>query len=142
MLIAGYIALNFLQPGIFFTDLSEYSPMFWASVLVGIPALMNMRVNKGEILYHWIFLLVLCFVLAQIVSVYYGGLKSMLDELLYWYIYPVFIFLIAFSIDSVDHFRKATWGLVLGGGFVVLYGIYAVYYDLPSLVEGRAGAYG
>lgn len=142
MLILGYIALNFFQPGIFFKDLSGYSPMFWASVVVGLPALINKRINKVVILCHWISLLVLCFVLAQILSVYYGGLQAILDEFLYWYIYSVFVFLIAFSIDSFDHLRKAVWGLVLGGGFVVLYGIYAVHYDLPSLVSGRAGAYG
>ena len=55
MLIAGYIALTFFQPGIVFNDLSEYNPMFWVSILVGISALMNQRVDKGFILHHRIF---------------------------------------------------------------------------------------
>ncbi len=148
MLVSLYVALNFIQPGLLIQALSNVKPMFIASALVAVPAFTNSQVDRRSILKHPISLCLIGFILAQVLSVYYSGVRQMIDEFSFWYIYPIFVFLIAFSIHSVDQFRKAIWGLILGSGFVIGYGIYALYHHFTIVLFGiervmdKAGAYG
>jgi oligosaccharide repeat unit polymerase len=100
------------------------------------------------VLKHPISLFLIAFILTQALSVYYGGIGAMVDEISFWYIYPVFVLVIALSINTTDQLRKALWGTIIGAGFVVAYGIYALYnhftYELFGVerVMDKAMAYG
>ena len=37
------------------------------------------------------FIYLVIFILAQVFSVYYSGVMGMLDELGYWYVFPLFV---------------------------------------------------
>lgn len=144
MLIALYIALTFFQPGIVIPSLSESRPMLVASIIAGIAAFTNHGTDKAYVLRHPITRYLILFIATQVCSVYYSGGMVMLQELACWYQYPVFLFIVACSIDSSTTLRRSVWGLLFGASFVICYGIAAVYYQWEAslILHGKAGAYG
>lgn len=135
--------LHFLQPGILFPELAPYRPVFFLSMLLAVVGFLKAR-GEGA---NWIMtrrttIALIAFLAVNVVSVHYSGLSSMMEMAGQWYIYLIFYFIIISNINSTDEFVKTVWALVLSGMFIVYYGIYAVAYELPSAIGGRAGAYG
>lgn len=134
---------HFLQPGILFPELAPFRPVFFLSILLAVMGFFKTR-GEGA---NWIMtrrttIALIAFLAVNVVSVHYSGLSSMADMAGQWYIYIVFYFIVISNINSTDEFVKTVWALVLSGMFIVYYGIYAVVYEIPSAVGGRAGAYG
>jgi O-antigen ligase len=131
------------QPGVLVAELAPWRPMLVLTVLAGLRVVFGRAVGRhGATLAHPVFLALLLFVLAQVASVYYGGLASMVGELSFWYIYPVFVLLAVMLVADVGDLGRMVWGVVLGGQVVILYGLYALWAGLPAAASGRAGAYG
>ena len=82
------------------------------------------------------------FVLVQVISVYYSGGRGMLEELGFWDVYLLFVAASLLSIHDARSLRRYVWGMMLGSAVVIAYGLYAVAVNLPTLADGRAGAYG
>ncbi|HEY2036582.1 MAG TPA: O-antigen ligase family protein [Steroidobacteraceae bacterium] len=82
------------------------------------------------------------FVLVNVVSVYYSGLMSMVNELQFWDVYAIFVAISLFMLKDVASLRQYVWGTIVGSAFVVFYAIWAVAVHAPTIIEGRAGAYG
>jgi len=82
------------------------------------------------------------FVVVQVISVYYGGVRGMLEELDFWDVYLLFVAASLLSIHDARSLRRYVWGMMLGSAVVVAFGLYAVAVNLPTLAGGRAGAYG
>jgi O-antigen ligase len=138
-----YPLLNFLQPGILWPDLSEYRPMLVASLLaLGVGLLRWPRSATKEVFSHRSFFWLTVFILAQVISVYFGGVMGMIEEFLFWGPYLLFVVVSVLLISDANHLRRYVWGMIAGGMFIVVYGIYAVYAGLGLGITGRAGAYG
>lgn len=137
--------LNFMQPGILFPFLAPFKPMLVASVLAGVASLQSGRqVTQLRTAYftHPAFLWLCFFMFIQVLSVYYSGLSSMLEEFGYWNIYPIFVFVSLLLMKDEPSLRRYVWGLMLGGSVVIGMGIYLWAIKSPLLPGGRAGAYG
>ena len=138
-----YSFLNFVQPGILWSALAPYRPIFMLSLIAAAVGLVRRsQYPRGVAFAQPAFRYLILFIMAQVVSVYYSGASSMLQELGYWYLYPMFVALSILLISSVAALKRYVWGMITGSMVVVLYGIYAVYAELPAAMEGRAGAYG
>jgi O-antigen ligase len=138
-----YSFLTFFQPGIFWPELSVLRPMLILSVLALLTGLARPSTfPRSEAFGHPAFFWMIFFIVAQVFSLYYGGLGSILDELGFWYVYPAFVAISILLIPDTAALRRYVWGMMLGCLVIVVYGIYAVYAELPAAVGGRAGAYG
>jgi O-antigen ligase len=96
---------------------------------------------------HPIFVWLVAFILAQILSVYYGGFSGMLEEFSFWSVYLMFVVISILLISNTVALKRYVWGMIVGSMVVVGYGIYGVYawggYTLENgIATGRAGAYG
>lgn len=91
---------------------------------------------------HRSFFWLTVFILAQVVSVYSGGGGALRDELQFWSVYLLFVVVSMLLISDANNLRRYVWGMIAGGMFIVVYGIYAVYAGLGLGITGRAGAYG
>jgi O-antigen ligase len=132
-----------VQPGMLLPALAPFRPMAVLSVLAALVVVLTRPVGRQlRALSHPVFLALVLFVLAQVVSVYYSGVREMAMEVSYWYVYPLFVVLAVMLVADVGGLGRMIWGVVLGGQVVVLYGLYAVWAHLPTIVQGRAGAYG
>ena len=78
----------------------------------------------------------------QVISVYYSGFRSMLEEFDFWLIYPLFVIASLLLIRDVASLRRYIWGVMLGSAVVIGYGLVEVAIKSPDLAGGRAGAYG
>jgi len=142
-----YPFLNFLQPGVLFPVLAPYRPMLVISVLaglIGIRALMqndNTDPRRG-FLAHPAFIWLCLFMAVQVLSVYYSGVRNMLEELDFWVVYPMFAAVSLLIVRDAADLRRYVWGMMLGSAVVVGFGLYAVAAHLSTLAGGRAGAYG
>lgn len=137
--------LNFMQPGILFPFLAPFKPMLVASVLAGMASLQSGReVTQLRTAYftHPALLWLCFFMLIQVISVYYSGVSSMIEEFGYWNIYPIFVFVSLLLMKDESSLRRYVWGLMLGGSVVIGIGIYLWAIKSPLLPGGRAGAYG
>lgn len=138
-----YTFLNFLQPGILWPELAVYRPLLTVSVIVGlIGYFRNSLYPRGEAFLHPAFVYLTIFILAQVLSVYYSGVSSMLAEFDYWNVYLLFVAISIVLINNTAALERYVWGMITGSMVIVFYGIYAVYAGLPAAVGGRAGAYG
>jgi O-antigen ligase len=138
-----YPFLNFLQPGILWPELAVYRPLLTVSVIVGLIGFFrNSLYPRGAAFSHPAFVYLSIFIVAQVLSVYYSGFKSMLDELDYWNVYLLFVAISILLINNAAALERYVWGMIIGSMVIVFYGIYAVYAGLPAAVGGRAGAYG
>lgn len=135
--------INFLQPGIAWPDLAVYRPLQIAAVLTLIVGLSRKSMfARGLAFGHPVFKYLVAFVVVQVLSVYYSGLSSMLDEFGFWFVYLMFVVLSVLLVGNEDRLRRYIWGAMTGSMAVVGYGLYAVYAELPAAIQGRAGAYG
>jgi len=142
-----YPFLNFLQPGVLLPGLAPLRPMLIVSVIAGLIGLQ--RVVQGVspaprrgFLSHPALKWLCVFAVVQVVSVYYSGVRSMLTELDFWSTYLLFVAVSLLLIRDATELRRYVWGMILGSAVVVGYGLYAVVAHLPTVVGGRAGAYG
>jgi len=86
--------INFLQPGIAWPDLAVYRPLQIAAVLTLIVGLSRKSMfARGLAFGHPVFKYLVAFVVVQVLSVYYSGLSSMLDEFGFWFVYLMFVVL-------------------------------------------------
>ena len=138
-----YSFFTFLQPGTLWPELAAYRPIFVLSVVAGAVGLVRRPPFPRAVAFAQpAFRYLMFFIAAQVLSVYYSGVSSMLEELGYWYVYPMFVAISILLISSALALKRYVWGMITGSTAVVLYGLYAVYAKLPSAVQGRAGAYG
>lgn len=139
-----YSFLTFLQPGVLWPALDAIRPMLVVSALAGLSALLLRKpvYARGAVFGHPAFFFLAVFIVAQAVSVHYSGTSSMLKEFVYWQVYLFFVVISLLLINDARAFKRYIWGIVAGGMVIVLYGLYAVYAQLPAAVGGRAGAYG
>lgn len=138
-----YPLMNFFQPGILFPALAPFKPMLLLSVLAGIFAFAHsdpdLRVSYVR---HPAFVWLCIFMCIHVISVYYSGIRSMLDELMFWMVYPLFVVVSLMLIRDARTLRRYVVGMLCGSAFVVGYGLYQVAYHSAELPGGRAGAYG
>ena len=141
-----YPFLNFLQPGVFWPALAPYRPMLVATLIAVLFELIRTRPGDAELrrrfFLHPAFIWLGVFVVVQVISVYYGGVRGMLEELDFWDVYLLFVVASLLSIHDARSLRRYVWGMMLGSAVVVAFGLYAVAVNLPTLADGRAGAYG
>jgi O-antigen ligase len=136
--------LNFLQPGILWPALAPYRPMVLASLLAVALTLGMRRVAalRADYVRHPVFVWLCVFMVIQVISVYYSGFRSMLEEFDFWLIYPLFVIASLLLIRDVASLRRYIWGVMLGSAVVIGYGLVEVAIKSPDLAGGRAGAYG
>lgn len=65
-----------------------------------------------------------------------------MNEFGVWQVYLLYLLVSLLTIRDPSTLRRYIWGAIVGSGFVVFYGLYAVAVHAPTIVEGRAGAYG
>ena len=138
-----YSCLTFVQPGILWPEIADLRPVIVVTLLgfaIGLPR--RSDYPRRDVFTHPIFVCLLIFSFAQVVSVYYSGIASMLDEFSFWSAYPLFVVISILLISNPVALKRYVLGMIAGSMVVVLYGIYAVYAQLPSAIQGRAGAYG
>ena len=137
--------LNFMQPGILIPFLAPFKPMLVAALLAGVASLKGgSRLTQLRTAYftHPAFLWLCFFMFIQVISVYYSGVSSMIEEFGYWNIYPIFVFVSLLVMKDEASLRSYIWGLMMGGSVVIGMGIYLWWIVSPLLPGGRAGAYG
>jgi O-antigen ligase len=93
-------------------------------------------------LVHPIFAAILLFVAAQVASVYYSGVRAMVEQLSDWYNCPVFVLLAVILVRDVDDLYSTVWGAILGSEMVILCGLYNVWEGIQEGQVVAAGAYG
>ncbi|MDE2441915.1 MAG: O-antigen ligase family protein, partial [Betaproteobacteria bacterium] len=93
-------------------------------------------------LLHPILKAVVLFTVIQGLSHYRGGVSEIFSEIGFWIVYPLFIVVSVSTITDEASLRRYIWGALVGGMFIVAFGIYAVFAGLPNAIGGRAGAYG
>ena len=138
-----YSFLNFVQPGILFPEIAFLRPMLLASaigLLVGI--LRRPVYSRHETFKNPVFIWLIAFILAQILSVYFSGIFSMYQEFSYWNVYPLFVVISVLLMTDAVALRRYVWGMMSGGMVIVVYGILAVPDHGGYQGTGRAGAYG
>jgi len=143
MLAFVYSFSMFFQPGIFWPQLGAYKPLVVLSILALFAGIgTKASYPRSSIYRHPAFVFLALFLLIQVVSVYYSGLSSILEEFGYWYQYLAFVVASTLLMTDPKAINNFIWGMILGCMFVVFYGLYAVYAELPASVGGKAGAYG
>lgn len=134
---------NFLQPGILWPELADFRPMLVVLLIALVLGLMKKNIAiRLATFKHPIFLLLIVFIAAQVLSVYETGATGMLNEFSYWSAFPLFVLVSVLLISQPIYLRRYVLGVVAGSMGIVFYGIYAVIAELPAAVGGRAGAYG
>ena len=141
-----YPLLNYLQPGDLWPVLVPLKPMLLASVVAGLLTLRaGAKPDAGLVAAYfkqpallWLF----AFVIVNVISVYYSGIMTMVNELQFWDVYAIFVVISLFMLKDVDALRQYVWGTIVGSAFVIFYAIWAVAVHAPTIIEGRAGAYG
>ena len=133
----------FFQPGIFFPALEPFKPIFSLTLLC-IVAAMGFKPGypRANAFQQTAFVLLCCFLMIQVISVYPMGLSYMTTEFLYWYQYAAVMVAAILVMSNLENICKFVWGVVMGGSFIVGFGIYAVIMELPNAHGGKAGAYG
>jgi len=138
-----YPFLNFLQPGILWPAIADVRPMLVASALALFIGLGSRSDYPRAAAFHGkVFLYLVVFIVAQVASVYYSGVSGMLEELGFWYVFPLFIVISVLLMTNPTAMKRYVWGMMVGSMVVVLYGIYAVPAWGGYQHTGRAGAYG
>lgn len=138
-----YPMLNFLQPGILWPALADYRPMLVFSCLALVVGFFSRpEYPRVRAFSHPIFICLLAFIFAQVLSLYYGGVGSMLSEFSFWSSYLIFVFVSVLLITNVAMLRRYILGMIAGGMFIVAYGILSVLNGWDAAMGGRAGAYG
>lgn len=138
-----YPLLHFLQPGILWPGLAVFKPMILVAAIVLIRTLDRRAPGSRDTPFAWPALnWLLVFVAIQVVSVYRGGLGTILAELMFFL--PLIVFTVA-SIRVVGdeaQLRRFLHGTIVGCMVVIVYGLLAALLGWESAIGGRAGAYG
>jgi oligosaccharide repeat unit polymerase len=143
MLAFLYSFATFFQLGIFWPELQPYKPLVVLSILALIAGLASkVSYPRSSIYGHPAFIFLALFLLVQVISVSYSGIWSLFDEFGFWYQYLAFVVVSTLLITDSRAINNFIWGMIIGCMFIIFYGIYAVYAELPTAVVGRAGAYG
>jgi O-antigen ligase len=139
-----YPFIVLLQPGILWPELAPYKPILILSAIAGVYGIARSGTSAqlGAKLAQPVFIWLVAYVLVQVVSLYYGGVMTMLETFEFWSIYAVFVLVTALLItDRVQLYRYIA-GMLAGSAVVIIYGIVAVVTHAPKLAGNRAGAYG
>ena len=135
--------VNLLQPGVLWPDLAPLRLPVIVTVLAFLAGARRDAVYaRRDAFRHPMFKAMCAFLLAQVLSVYYGGFGAMLEEASAWSVYLVYAVVSILLLSDAEAVRKYVWGMIVGGMWLVCYGIYAVIYKVGFGVTGRAGAYG
>ena len=135
--------INFIQPGSLWLELAQYRPMIILGALALFVGLRRRcEYNRNDAFRHPMFKCIVFFLIAQVLSVRYGGGSAMLEELNAWIGYLMFPMVTLALLTDVAQVRKFVWGMIAGGMWIVVYGIYALIYKVGFAAVGRAGAYG
>jgi O-antigen ligase len=138
-----YPFLNLFQPGILWPELAPFRPGIIMGLLAWVAGTRARPVYaRAEAFRHPMFRAVCAFLLAQVLSVHYGGVASMLEEASDWSVYLVYVVASILLLSDADAVRRYVWGMIVGGTWLVCYGIYAVMNRVGYGATGRAGAYG
>lgn len=143
-----YPLINYLQPGELWPMLAAFKPMLVIAVVAGVLALRRGVRPDGALVQGYfsrpVLYWLLAYVVVQVVSVYYGGVVSMLRQLQYWEVIPIFVAISLLSLRDAAALRKYVWGTIIGSSFVILYGVYASVAHTPLAVSfhDAAVAYG
>lgn len=139
-----YPFIVLLQPGVLWPALAPYKPVLVASVVAALYGMAHSHggAHLGRKGAQPVFLWLLAYVLLQVVSVYYGGLMSMLEMLDFWGTYAVFVLVSALLITNLANLYLFIAGMLAGSALIINYGIVAVAIHSPQLAGNRAGAYG
>ncbi len=145
-----YPFMNFLQPGILWPEIADYKPMLLASVVALAFGLgKKSTYSRGPVFQHAVFVSMALFLLAQVLSLYQGGVWSILEEFGFWYVYALFVTISVLLMRDTESLRRYVWGMMFGSMFIVGYGVYSVspwgwggYLPHGQPPSGRAGAYG
>ena len=135
--------LSIVQPGALWIDLAPYRP----SIVLGVLALIvglrrHCEYPRKDAFRHPLYKYIWFFLIAQVLSVRYGGLGAMVDEIVAWIGFLTFPLVALALLTDVNSLRKFVWGMIAGGIFIALYGIYALVFHIGFAAVGRAGAYG
>lgn len=141
-----YPLLNYLQPGDLWPFLAPLKPMLLASLLAGL-LMLRAGARPDATLVATYFkqpalLWLGAFVFVNVISVYYSGVMSIVNELQFWDVYAIFVAISLFMLKDVHALRQYVWGTIVGSAFVIVYAIIAVAVHASTIIEGRAGAYG
>jgi len=135
--------LTFLQPGILWPGIAAARPVLIVSILALLVGLARKATYpRSGAFGNKVFAYLLVFIFAQVASVYYSGLHEVLDELAFWYVFPMFVVISVLLIADTTELQRYVWGMIVGGMVLVAYGIYAVGAWGGYMGTGRAGAYG
>ncbi len=134
---------EFLQPGIVWPGLAVFKPVM--SILI-VALLVSLFLPDFADRYFGlrqpVVVYTLLFVGVQTISIYRGGIMTMLDMFVAWL--PQ-LGLVCFAIcltRSVSQIYQYVWGMLVGGMYVTLYGLGAYFFGLPGGTAGVASAYG
>jgi O-antigen ligase len=138
-----YAFLTFLQPGILWPELADLRPMQLAAA-IGLLFAVSRRADypRRNAFTHPVFVWFVIFLLMQVFSVYYGGVVTVVDEFAFWSVYLLFMLVSILLITDAIALQRYVWGMLIGGLFVVGYGLYVVFVEGGFEESGRAGAYG
>lgn len=141
-----YPLLNYLQPGDLWPFLAPLKPMLLASLVAALLTLRAGAKPDANLVTSYFkqpaLLWLGAFVFVNVISVYYSGVMTMVNELQFWDVYAIFAVISLFMLKDVDCLRRYVWGTIVGSSFVIFYAIWAVAVHAPTIIEGRAGAYG
>ncbi len=138
-----YPFFTFFQPGVFWPELAVVRPMLLLSglaLLVGLAR--KPEYSRRSVFLSPVFLSLVVFMAAQILSVRHAGRWDIMEEISFWSTPFMFVVISVLLASNPTALKRYVWGMILGGMFIVVYGIYAVYAKLGLAITGRAGAYG
>ena len=135
--------LSLVQLGALWIDLAPYRP----SIVLGVLALLaGLRrpcdYPRKDAFRHPMYKYIWFFLIAQVLSVRYGGGDAMVEELTAWIGFLTFPLVALALLTDVNSVRKFVWGMIAGGIWIAVYGIYALIFKVGFAAVGRAGAYG
>jgi len=140
-----YSLFTFLQPGILWPGLAAYKPIIIISVLAVIIGLIKgSEYPRSYVFSNLALKYLVVFVVIQIISVYYSGASSVIQQFVFWYKYIAFVLVSVFVMTSINDTKKYIYGILFGGEVIVIYGIFSVIFEYASSAAtgGMAGAYG
>src|SRR4029077_7984086 len=129
--------------GALWVDLAPYRPSIVLGVLALLAGLRRAReLPRQDALWAPRYKYIWFFLIAQVLSVRYGGGDAMVEELTAWIGFLTFPLVALALLTDVNSVRKFVWGMIAGGIWIAVYGIYALIFKVGFAAVGRAGAYG
>jgi O-antigen ligase len=138
-----YPLCNLFQPGVFWPAIAPYSPLMMLSFLTLLVYLRKRREYElPPAIKHSAVRWTVALLIVRSVSLVSHGIGLAFSEFMAFLPVYVYILVSLYLIKSPQDFIRFAWGAMLGGSFLVLYGIYAVHAGLRGAYGGLAGAYG